>query len=348
MVQNDIEKAINRLSSGERVERNVWHYLLTSLTVAQKEFLRNEAACMAKKHFGNGIYIRGLIEISSYCKNNCLYCGLRCGNGNAKRYRLSHDDILRCCRNGAEKGFNTFVLQGGEDPMQNDEWIADVVKKIKKEFPDKALTLSVGERSDDAYAAFRKAGADRYLLRHETRNDSHYKTLHPHSMSPQNRRRCLEKLKELGYQTGSGMMIGTPGQTTDHIIDDLQYLEELQPEMIGIGPFIPATGTPFANHMAGSIETTVLLLSLLRLRFPKALIPATTALATLCEQGSERAILAGANVIMPNLSPTETREKYSIYNNKKINGSESAEQIQILEKKLSAIGYCINYERGDY
>ena len=348
MSGSDIEKIVEELTSGANVQYATWHYLLTSLTATQKDFLRNEAVRVAKKHFGNGIYIRGLIEISSYCKNNCYYCGLRCSNSHAKRYRLSHEDILRCCHNGAESGFNTFVLQGGEDPVQNDEWIADIVGKIKNEFPDKAVTLSVGERSDDAYTAFRNAGADRYLLRHETRDEGHYAMLHPQTMSAQNRRRCLFKLKELGFQTGSGMMIGSPGQTTEHLIADLQFLEELEPQMIGIGPFIPSTGTPFQNNAAGSVDNTILIVSLLRLRFPKALIPATTALSTLSEQGSERAILAGANVIMPNLSPIGVREKYSIYNNKKINGSESAQQLQLLQDKLNAIGYHINYARGDY
>ena len=209
-----------------------------------------------------------------------------------------------------------FVLQGGEDAVQNDEWLTDVVSEIRAAHPDKAITLSVGERSAEAYRAFRKAGANRYLLRHETRNDEHYSLLHPSAMSAENRRQCLTTLKKEGYQTGSGMMIGSPGQTVEHIIDDLQFLEELQPEMIGIGPFIPAAGTPFANEPAGSIETTLLLISLLRLRFPSALIPATTALATLHPKGRTQAILAGANVVMPNLSPRSVRSKYSIYNDK--------------------------------
>jgi biotin synthase len=240
------------------------------------------------------------------------------------------------------------VLQGGEDAVQNDEWLADVVRAIRAAHPDKAITLSVGERSAEAYHAFREAGADRYLLRHETRNDEHYSLLHPQTMSASKRRECLKTLKEVGYQTGSGMMIGSPGQTVEHLIDDLQFLEELQPEMIGIGPFIPATGTPFADEPAGSIETTLLLISLLRLRFPDALIPATTALATLHPDGRKRAILTGANVVMPNLSPPVVRNKYSIYDNKATCGCESAEEINKLEKELNTIGYHINYARGDY
>lgn len=348
MFDNGLKNIINMLCSATVVERDIWLYLLTSLNDAQKESLRQCAVEVAKAHFGNGIYVRGLIEISSYCRNNCNYCGLRCSNGNAKRYRLSKDEILTCCREGARLGFNTFVLQGGEDPMQNDEWVADVVRSIKKEFPDKAVTLSLGEKSRKAYEELRKAGADRYLLRHETRNDEHYAFLHPKTMSAQKRRDCLFALKELGYQTGSGMMIGSPGQTVEHLVDDLRFLEELQPEMIGIGPFIPATGTPFENYSSGSVDMTILVVSLLRLRFPKALIPATTALSTLSAQGMERAILAGANVVMPNLSPMDMREKYSIYDNKANSGSESAQYLHLLQEKLCAIGYCINYGRGDY
>ncbi len=348
MKPSDKRELIKNLYDGKNLLREEWHTLLTALNNEEKEFLRSMAAETAMQKFGKGIYIRGLIEISSYCRNNCYYCGLRCSNSEAKRYRLTKEEILECCARGSQLGFNTFVLQGGEDAMQNDVWITDVVSEIRKEYPGKAITLSVGERSAEAYRAFRRAGADRYLLRHETRNANHYSLLHPATMSASNRRECLATLIREGFQTGSGMMIGSPGQTTEHLIDDLQFLEMLNPAMIGIGPFIPAAGTPFAQEPAGSIETTLLLISLLRLRFPAALIPATTALATLHHDGRTKAILAGANVVMPNLSPPAVRDKYSIYNNKAINGSESADEIEKLEKELNAIGYHINYSRGDY
>ncbi|MBE6302912.1 MAG: [FeFe] hydrogenase H-cluster radical SAM maturase HydE [Bacteroidales bacterium] len=348
MKLRDNRELIKKLYDGKAIRREEWYALLTALTANEKEALRSMAASVAEEKFGRGVYIRGLIEISSYCRNNCYYCGLRAGNALAQRYRLTKEDILECCEQGSRLGFNTFVLQGGEDAVQNDEWLTDVVRAIRAAHPEKAITLSVGERGEEAYHAFRKAGADRYLLRHETRNDEHYSLLHPRTMSASNRRECLSALKRAGFQTGSGMMIGSPGQTTEHLIDDLQFLEELQPEMIGIGPFIPAAGTPFAGEPAGSIDTTLLLISLLRLRFPSTLIPATTALATLHPEGRKRAILAGANVIMPNLSPRSVRSKYSIYDNKATGGSESAEDIEKLEKELNAIGYHINYARGDY
>lgn len=348
MKLRDNRELIKKLYDGNSMLREEWHTLLTALDDEEKEFLRSLAAEIAMQKFGKGIFVRGLIEISSYCRNNCFYCGLRRSNLSAQRYRLTKEDILECCAQGSQLGFNTFVLQGGEDAVQNDEWLADVVRAIRSAYPDKAITLSVGERSASAYRIFHEAGADRYLLRHETRNDEHYSMLHPPTMSASNRRECLKTLKEVGFQTGSGMMIGSPGQTTEHLIDDLQFLEELNPQMIGIGPFIPAAGTPFAGEPAGSIDTTLLLISLLRLRFPSTLIPATTALATLHPEGRAKAILAGANVVMPNLSPLVVRNKYSIYDNKAIGGCESAQEIEKLEKELNAIGYHINYARGDY
>lgn len=339
---------IDRLASGDKLNREEWMILLSSLNENEREYLHDKAAEMAVRNYGRGVFVRALIEISSYCKNNCNYCGIRASNTNAQRYRLSKDEILECCKDGAELGFNTFVMQGGEDPRQNDEWITDVVKTVRATYPDKAITLSVGERSAEAYKAFKDAGADRFLLRHETRNDEHYSYLHPSNMSSKNRRSCLFTLKELGFQTGSGMMIGSPGQTAEHLYEDIRFLEELEPQMIGVGPFLPATNTPFQNCNPGTVEQTILMVSLLRLRFPNALLPATTALATLCHNGMERAILAGANVVMPNVSPVEQRKKYSIYDNKKSTGAESAQQMEQLEQRLNAIGYNINYGRGDY
>lgn len=339
---------INKLAEGELLTHDEWMVLLSTLDVEEREYLRAKAQEVATSNYGHGVFVRALLEISSYCRNNCYYCGIRASNRNAQRYRLTKEEILECCKEADALGFNTFVMQGGEDPMQNDAWVVDVVKSIRAAYPDKAITLSVGERSDEAYAAFKEAGANRFLLRHETRNDEHYAHLHPSMMSSENRRHCLMTLKRLGFQTGSGMMIGSPGQTDEHLYEDIRFLEELQPQMIGIGPFLPATDTPFENQNPGSADKTILMLSLLRLRFPKVLLPATTALATLCPDGMERAILGGANVVMPNVSPVEQRKKYSIYDNKKSTGAESAQQMQQLENRLNAIGYHIDYSRGDF
>ena len=343
-----VDEAIDLLQSQTRLSTEEWCTVLCAFDADTRELLSHKAREVALHRFGSGVYVRALIEISSYCRNNCFYCGLRCGNSLAARYRLSKEEILACCERAAAVGFNTFVLQGGEDPVQNNEWISDVVSAIKERFPRKAVTLSVGERTAEGYAMLRAAGADRYLLRHETANAGHYSLLHPKDMSLENRKQCLFRLKELGYQVGSGMMIGSPGQTIGHLAEDLALLEELQPHMIGIGPFIPAKGTPLEGEPQGSAELTLLIISLLRLRFPNALIPATTALATLLPDGTEQGILAGANVVMPNVTPLEAREKYTIYNNKKITDSEAAEQIAALDDRLAKIGYHIDFSRGDY
>lgn len=342
-----IEELVETVESAAVVPANVWQALLNVTDSHIVAYIADRARMVAQAHFGLGVYVRALIEISSCCRNNCLYCGLRSSNRLAQRYRLGKEHIIECCRAAAELGFNTFVLQGGEDSLQSDEWLADVVATIKSEFPEKAVTLSVGERSAIGYAMLRAAGADRYLLRHETADSWHYSQLHPKSMSIDNRQDCLAELKRLGFQVGSGMMVGSPGQTTEHLVKDLMFLDELKPQMIGLGPFIPASGTPFANEHPGSVDRTLLIISLLRLRFPAALIPATTAIATLCANGTERAILAGANVVMPNMTPLEYREKYTIYNNKKGSGSESAQQLELLARKLDSIGYFIDFSRGD-
>lgn len=346
-IRDAAEEAFALLGKSERLSSAEWSGVL-SLGAVAGELFAEKARSVSALHFGNGVYVRALIEISSFCRNGCRYCGLRSGNRLAVRYRLSKEEILACCERAALSGFNTYVLQGGEDPLQGNEWLADVVSEIKRRYPEKAVTLSVGERSADGYAMLRSAGADRYLLRHETANEEHYGFLHPKSMSARNRRQSLFILKELGYQVGAGMMIGSPGQTVAHLVEDLMLLDELQPQMIGIGPFIPAAGTPFAGETPGSVETTLLLLSLLRLRFPQSLIPATTALATLAGNGTECGILAGANVVMPNFTLPGVRGKYTIYDNKKCSGSESAEELALLESKLNKIGYKIDYGRGDY
>lgn len=339
---------LDGFSEGVYPDREGWRMLLTSLSDDQVARLRRRAAETSVAQFGHGVYVRGLIEISSFCRNNCHYCGLRRSNRTAVRYRLGMEEVLACCREGARLGFGTFVLQGGEDDGQDDDWIEALVRTIKDEFPAHAVTLSVGERSAGAYSRFRAAGADRYLLRHETRNDAHYVLLHPSSMSAEHRRECLRQLKDLGFQTGAGMMVGSPGQTVECLLDDIRFLEELHPEMIGMGPFIPAAHTPFARHPAGSVELTLLLVALMRLRFPRALIPSTTALATLSPHGRMQGILSGANVVMPNLSPESVKGQYAIYDRKQCEGGESARGLEELEKELETIGYHIAFGRGDY
>lgn len=338
---------LEMLEAGESPGREGWRMLLELTDDGQDSRLRRRAAEVAREHFGNGVYVRGLIEISSWCRNDCYYCGLRRSNRQAARYRLTAEEILDCCHKGDRLGFGTFVLQGGEDNGQDDDWLADTVRAIRAEFPRRALTLSVGERSEEAYRRFREAGADRYLLRHETRNEAHYARLHPAGMHLGNRLHSLRVLKRLGFQTGAGMMVGSPGQSVDCLLDDIAFLEELRPEMIGMGPFIPAAHTPFARCAPGSVALTLRLLALMRLRFPQVLLPATTALASLDPRARTAAILSGANVVMPNLSPQAVRGKYSIYDHKAFSGSEAAESLAALERELAAIGYAVDYGRGD-
>lgn len=307
-----------------------------------------QAREVAASVFGKTVFIRGLIEISNFCRNNCLYCGIRAANKEIERYRLSKSEILDCCRQGYELGFRTFVLQGGEDPVQTGPWVEEVIRDIRSEFPDCAITLSLGEKDAETYVRFRAAGADRYLLRHETYNREHYLKLHPAPMSREGRLNCLANLKEAGYQTGSGIMVGSPYQTVDNIVEDLMYIQELRPEMIGIGPFIHHHGTPFAGMPDGSLDLTLKLISIFRLMRPYSLIPATTALATLSPDGRTRGILAGANVVMPNLTPASRRSDYSLYEGKAATGAESAEGLAELKKELNAIGYDVIVHRGDY
>lgn len=309
--------------------------------------LAQEAVRLRKLYYGDKVFTRGLIEFSNYCKNNCYYCGIRCGNPNVKRYRLSREEILDCCENGYGLGFRTFVLQGGEDPFYTDERMTEIVREIKTRYPDCALTLSIGERSYESYRILREAGADRYLLRHETADEAHYRKLHPENMTLANRKRCLQDLKTLGYQVGAGFMVGSPGQTGAQLAEDLCFLEELQPEMVGIGPFIPHHDTPFAEAEAGSTDLTLFLLSVIRILLPKALLPATTALGTLDPKGREKGLLAGANVVMPNLSPVKNRKQYDLYDNKICTGEEAAECRQCLARRVESVGYRLVEERGD-
>ena len=301
----------------------------------------------ARKTFGNRVYLRGLIEFTNYCKNDCYYCGIRCSNQKAERYRLTPEVILACCDAGYDLGFRTFVLQGGEDSWWTDDKLCSLIAAIKQNHPDCALTLSIGERSRDSYAALKQAGADRYLLRHETANACHYRRLHPPALKLENRIRCLYDLKDLGYQVGAGMMVGAPGQTLANLVEDLQFLQTLQPHMVGMGPFLRHRDTPFANEPDGSAELTLYLLSMVRLLLPKVLLPATTALGTALEGGRERGILHGANVVMPNLSPADVRSKYLLYHDKLATGAESANGLAQLRRNLQAIGYEAVVARGD-
>ncbi len=300
-----------------------------------------------RRYYGIDVYIRGLIEFTNVCKNNCLYCGIRRDNANAERYRLSREDIMNCCRNGYELGFRTFVLQGGEDPYYTDEIICGIVSDIKNEFPDCAVTLSLGEKEYESYAAYKRAGADRYLLRHETANEEHYKRLHPAEMSLRHRKDCLFNLKRLGYQTGSGFMVGSPYQTAECLVEDLRFLQELQPAMIGIGPFIPHADTPFKDFAGGSLALTLRMVAILRHLFPYALIPSTTALGTIDPRGRELGLKAGANVVMPNLSPVRVRKLYTLYDNKICTGEEAAECRFCLQRRVESAGYKIAVSRGD-
>ena len=311
------------------------------------EELYIEADRVRKEKYGIDVYIRGLIEFTNYCKNNCYYCGLRAENKEIERYRLSKEDILNCCNEGYRLGYRTFVLQGGEDLFYTDEKICDIISSIKNLHGDVAVTLSIGEKNEESYLAYKKAGADRYLLRHETANENHYSKLHPQNMSLENRKNCLKTLKKLGYQVGSGFMVGSPFQTTENIIEDIRFLQELSPDMIGIGPYITHHNTPFKNQKNGSLKLTLKLLSILRLMFPYVLLPATTALGTISPNGRELGLKAGANVVMPNLSPKSVRKKYEIYENKICTGEESAQCRRCLEKRIESVGYKITIAKGD-
>lgn len=300
-----------------------------------------------RAHYGTAVYIRGLIEFTNYCKNNCYYCGIRRDNRHATRYRLTKEQILACCAEGYALGFRTFVLQGGEDPYFTDARLCDIVSSIRKNYPDCAITLSVGEKPRESYQAYFDAGASRYLLRHETADAAHYGMLHPAELSAQNRQECLFHLKEIGYQVGSGFMVGSPYQTTENLIADLRFLQKLQPDMIGIGPYITHAETPFADQKSGTLELTLRLVAVLRLLFPYALLPATTALGTIHPEGRELGLKAGANVVMPNLSPTGVRSLYELYENKICTGEEAAQCRGCLEQRVKRAGYEIVTARGD-
>lgn len=338
---------ILKLEKENRLTKAEWMQLIDGRTTELAEFLFERAREVRHAHYGRKVYIRGLIEFSNYCKNDCYYCGIRKSNRCLSRYRLTKEEILSCCQNGYELGFRTFVLQGGEDLWFNRERMTELIRSIRREFPDCAITLSVGEREKDEYQAYFDAGADRFLLRHETANEGHYRYLHPEELSLSHRKECLWNLRRIGYQVGSGIMVGSPAQKTEHLAEDMLFLQELQPHMVGIGPFIPHKDTPFREETAGTLELTLFLLGLVRLMLPKTLIPATTALNTIHSDGRKMGILAGANVVMPNLSPKENRKLYSLYDNKRCMGDEAAEGLALLRAEMEEIGYTVLTARGD-
>ena len=337
---------LEKLEKERMLTKDQWIQLIGS-----REVYESQAAALAKRireeHFGNQIYVRGLIEFTNYCKNDCYYCGIRRSNRNAERYRLTIEQILECTDTGYELGFRTFVLQGGEDGYYTDERLEEIIKAIKEKHPDCALTLSLGERSRKSYELFYQAGADRYLLRHETADAGHYQRLHPEEMSYEHRMNCLKELKAIGYQVGCGFMVGSPGQTEETLAEDMLFIQGFQPHMVGIGPFVPHHETPFGREPGGTVEDTLYLLSLIRILEPTVLLPATTALGTIDPRGREKGILAGANVVMPNLSPTNVRKKYELYDNKICTGDEAAECRSCLSNRMKTIDCELVTHRGD-
>lgn len=344
----ELIRLIDRLEIDGMLEKGEWMELLENFGEEEREYAARRARKIADDIYGKDVYIRGLIEFTNYCRNDCFYCGIRRSNSRAERYRLTKEQILSCCENGWKLGFRTFVLQGGEDGYYGDEWYEDVIGSIKEMYPECAVTLSIGERSRESYERLFRAGADRYLLRHETANEEHYGKLHPKEMSLENRKKCLMELKEIGYQTGCGFMVGSPFQSMENLAEDMMFIHQLKPHMVGIGPFIPHGDTPFAKEIQGSLSLTLFLLSLIRIMEKQVLLPATTALGTIEPKGRELGILAGANVIMPNLSPVNVREKYMLYDNKICTGEEAAECRGCIDRRMESIGYRIVCDRGDY
>lgn len=343
-----MQKLIDKLHHETRLSKDEFIALLEGFAESDLYYLHTKSRAVADTYFDRKIFVRGLIEFTNHCKNDCYYCGIRRSNHKAERYRLNKDDILQCCESGYKLGFRTFVLQGGEDPWYSDEMLVDIITAIRNAYADCAITLSIGERTYKQYELYFSAGANRYLLRHETADAEHYAKIHPAGLSCENRKRCLRDLKKIGYQTGTGFMVGSPFQTAGNIAEDLLFIRELEPQMIGIGPFIPHKETPFASLTSGELNLTLLLIGVLRLMLPNALIPSTTALGTIHPNGREMGILAGANVVMPNLSPVSVRKKYLLYDNKICTGEEAAECHSCLQNRMKKIGYEIFVDRGDF
>ena len=342
------EARIDRLNAEKRLPHEDWTSLLATWTDSDRDYAAGIARELAVARFGKQVFVRGIVEFSNVCRNDCLYCGIRKSNLNVERYRLTEAEILECCEAGYAYGFRTFVLQSGEDATYSPERLAVLVRQLKSKYPDCAVTLSVGELERDEYQMLFDAGADRYLLRHETADPEHYRMLHPQNLSWEHRMKCLRDLKEIGFQTGCGFMVGSPGQTPETLAKDMEFITDFRPAMIGIGPFIPHCDTPFADRPAGSVDETLFLLSLCRILKPDVLLPATTALGTLDPVGREKGILAGANVIMPNLSPEQVRAKYMLYNNKTAVDVDTHILRSDLQRRLDGIGYTVRVSRGDY
>ena len=342
------QELICKLKKDHSLPIEEWEQLMETYTKEDLEYAADLARKIAVREFGKTIYFRGIIEFSNFCKCDCYYCGIRKSNKNCQRYRLTEEDILECCCEGYENGFRTFVLQGGEDGWFTDERMCAIVKAIKEHYPDCAVTLSLGERSFESYRILKEAGAERYLLRHETADAEYFGVLHPEEQTLESRMQCLHHLKHLGYQTGCGIMVGTPGQTPAIIAKDMKFMEEFQPEMIGVGPFIPHKDTPFRDEKKGSVELTIFLLALCRIMLPKVLLPATTALGTADAEGRKLGVLAGCNVVMPNLSPTSVRKKYMLYDEKAGTDLSAAEGIRLLKQQMDEIGYEAVVGRGDF
>ena len=342
------EDLIRALHQNRKLSENEWQRLFTEYDEEDVSLARSLARKIALERFGKRLWFRGIVEFSNICKQNCLYCGIRRDNHRVCRYRLTPEEILDCCREGYEGGFRTFVLQGGEDGWFTDERMCAIVREIKAKFPDCAVTLSLGERSRQSYQALFDAGADRYLLRHETADETHYRLLHPAEQTLQNRLRCLRDLKDIGYQTGCGIMVGSPGQTPATLARDMVFMQEFRPEMIGVGPFLPHGDTPFRQEPAGSVELTLFILALCRIMLPDVLLPATTALGTAESDGRIRGVLAGCNVVMPNLSPAAVRKKYMLYDNKAGTELTASQGVALLRRQMESIGYEVAIGRGDY
>ena len=343
----NIREIVDKVKRRQDITLEEFRVIMETASKEEMDYLASTAREVADSIYGKNVYVRGLIEFTNYCRNDCYYCGIRRSNKEAERYRLTEEQIMECCQMGYELGFRTFVLQGGEDPYFTDDRICEIIRNIKNRYEDCAITLSIGEKSRASYERYFEAGADRYLLRHETANECHYRKLHPAELSLENRKRCLWNLKEIGYQVGAGFMVGTPGQTMETLYEDIRFIKELQPHMVGIGPFIPQHSTPFKGEKAGTLEETLKLLSIIRLIHPKVLLPATTALGTIHPMGREKGILAGANVVMPNLSPVSVRKKYELYDNKICTGDVAAEWKNCLPIRMEKIGYTIPVDRGD-
>lgn len=347
-VSNKIKFLVNKLAKNSNLEKDEFLYIIENITTEEVNYLYKKAYEVKYIYYQNRVFLRGLIEISNYCNMGCKYCGINYKSEKIDRYRLTPDEILKCCEIGYGLGYKTFVLQGGEDPFYSDEVIVKILKRIKSNFPEVRITLSIGERSKESYQKIFAAGADRYLLRHETASRRLYEHVHPDSMSFDNRRKCLMYLKEIGYQVGAGFMVGLPTQNNEDLVEDLVFLKELKPEMIGIGPYLCHEDTELRGNDSGTLEETLVMVALTRLLLPKTLLPATTALGTLDELGREKALKAGANVLMPNISPTENRAKYEIYQNKICITDTSDQCRNCIEARIIGVGHEIDLGVGDY